>query len=92
MAYEGGCHLSDSVHEQGPEDPEAPLEPAELTPWDSEVEVSCPYCGERVTIGVDPSGGAVQTYIEDCQVCCRPWQVHVSYDDHGAAHVWLEAA
>jgi hypothetical protein len=84
--------LSDSVHEQGPEDPEAPLEPAELTDWDSEVEVSCPYCGEHVTIGVDPSGGAVQTYIEDCQVCCRPWQVHVSYDDHGAAHVWLEAA
>jgi transposase-like protein len=84
--------LSDSVHEQGPEDPEAPLEPAELTAWDSEVEVSCPYCGEHVTIGVDPSGGAVQTYIEDCQVCCRPWQVHVSYDDHGAAHVWLEAA
>jgi hypothetical protein len=30
--------------------------------------------------------------VEDCQVCCRPWQVHVSYDDHGAAHVWVEAA
>jgi hypothetical protein len=25
-------------------------------------------------------------------VCCRPWQVHLSYDDHGAAHVWVEAA
>jgi hypothetical protein len=30
--------------------------------------------------------------VEDCQVCCRPWQVHLSYDDHGAAHVWAEAA
>ena len=84
--------MSDSIHEPGPEDPEAPLEPAELNAWNSEVEVSCPYCGEHVTINVDPSGGAVQTYIEDCQVCCRPWQVHVSYDDHGAAHVSVEAA
>jgi hypothetical protein len=25
-------------------------------------------------------------------VCCRPWQVHLSYDDHGGAHAWVEAA
>ncbi|VCU66728.1 hypothetical protein [Pseudomonas synxantha] len=31
----------------------------------------CPYCGEVVETTVDLSGGD-QTYIEDCQVCCRP--------------------
>ncbi|CRL96599.1 MULTISPECIES: CPXCG motif-containing cysteine-rich protein [Pseudomonas] len=31
----------------------------------------CPYCGEEVETTVDLSGGD-QTYIEDCQVCCRP--------------------
>lgn len=31
----------------------------------------CPYCGETVDTAVDLSGGD-QTYIEDCQVCCRP--------------------
>ncbi|CRM54340.1 CPXCG motif-containing cysteine-rich protein [Pseudomonas fluorescens] len=31
----------------------------------------CPYCGETVETTVDLSGGD-QTYIEDCQVCCRP--------------------
>ncbi|MCW8275702.1 CPXCG motif-containing cysteine-rich protein [Pseudomonas sp. PCH199] len=31
----------------------------------------CPYCGEQVETTVDLSGGD-QTYIEDCQVCCRP--------------------
>ena len=41
---------------------------------------------------VDPAGGAVQTYVEDCRVSCRPWQVHLNYDDHGVAHVWVEAA
>jgi hypothetical protein len=60
--------------------------------WDIEAEVSCPYCGETVTIGLDPGGGAVQIYVEDCQVCCSPWQVHVHYDDEGTARVWVEAA
>ena len=31
----------------------------------------CPYCGEEVDTTVDLSAGD-QTYIEDCQVCCRP--------------------
>ncbi len=31
----------------------------------------CPYCGEGVETTLDLSGGD-QTYIEDCQVCCRP--------------------
>ncbi|MBG8560564.1 MULTISPECIES: CPXCG motif-containing cysteine-rich protein [Pseudomonas] len=31
----------------------------------------CPYCGEQVETTVDLSGGD-QSYIEDCQVCCRP--------------------
>jgi len=40
--------------------------------------VSCPYCGARVEVTVDPSGGARQEYVEDCEVCCRPWRVRVT--------------
>lgn len=39
--------------------------------------VNCPYCGEANEIDIDPSAGRVQSYVEDCQVCCRPWQVKV---------------
>lgn len=84
--------MRDSSDRWESEDSDPPLDPADLDTWDTEAEVGCPYCGEMVTLGIDPAGGAVQTYVEDCQVCCRPWQVHVSYDDHGAAHVWVEAA
>ena len=84
--------MSDSLHGLDPEDPDAPLGSADADAWDTAVEVSCPCCGEVVTLGVDPAGGAVQAYVEDCQVCCRPWQVRLSYDEHGAAHVWVEAA
>lgn len=34
--------------------------------------VSCPYCGESSELVVDPGGGAIQEYVEDCEVCCRP--------------------
>jgi hypothetical protein len=44
-----------------------------------EEEICCPYCGEMITILVDPSVPE-QTYIEDCQVCCRPIVV-TSYID-----------
>jgi hypothetical protein len=58
---------------------------------DTEAEVRCPYCGEIVEIGLDPGGGTVQEYVEDCQVCCRPWRVLVSYQPDGSASVSLEA-
>ena len=42
--------------------------------------VNCPYCGEPVELDVDAGGGSRQSYVQDCPVCCRPWQVQVSQD------------
>lgn len=71
-------------------------QPEELEDEDSdlatEAEVSCPYCGETVTLSLDPAGGMAQEYIEDCQVCCRPWRVHLSYDEEGTVEVTVEPA
>ncbi len=39
--------------------------------------ISCPYCGESITILIDPEDTG-QEYIEDCQVCCRPINFSVS--------------
>ncbi|MEO6067576.1 MAG: CPXCG motif-containing cysteine-rich protein [Gemmatimonadales bacterium] len=58
---------------------------------DTEAEVKCPYCGETVEIALDPGGGPEQEYVEDCHVCCRPWQVRVTYNDSGTAEVEVEA-
>ena len=57
---------------------------------DTAAEVHCPYCGEVNEIGLDPGSGASQDYVEDCQVCCRPWRVLVTYGPGGAADVLLE--
>lgn len=40
----------------------------------------CPYCGESVELVIDEAGGSPQSYVEDCPVCCRPWQVEVTLD------------
>jgi transcription elongation factor Elf1 len=37
---------------------------------------TCPHCWEQISMLVDPSARE-QTYIEDCEVCCRPIRVHV---------------
>ncbi|MEE8117691.1 MAG: CPXCG motif-containing cysteine-rich protein [Gemmatimonadales bacterium] len=60
--------------------------------FETDAEVTCPHCGERVSIGLDPGSGGTQTYVEDCPVCCRPWQVRVRFDAHGGAEVWVEPA
>ena len=56
---------------------------------DTESMVTCPHCGEVNEIALDPGGGTVQEYVEDCQVCCRPWLVRVRYGADGSADVSL---
>ena len=60
--------------------------------FDGGAEVMCPYCAETVEVVLDPASGTEQSYVEDCEVCCRPWQVTVRYDETGAAEVQLEQA
>ncbi|MDJ0710940.1 MAG: CPXCG motif-containing cysteine-rich protein [Woeseiaceae bacterium] len=47
-----------------------------------EKRISCPYCGEGITIIVDDSVPE-QSYVEDCEVCCRPIEVHMTVDNDG---------
>jgi transposase-like protein len=42
--------------------------------------LNCPYCGEDVELDVDENGGSRQSFVQDCPVCCRPWQVEVRLD------------
>jgi transposase-like protein len=45
----------------------------------TEQRIHCPYCGEAMVILLDTSAGD-QSYVEDCQVCCRPMQVSFGCD------------
>lgn len=47
------------------------------------VAVRCPYCGERLETRVDVTADE-PSYMEDCEVCCRPIEFHIERDAHGA--------
>jgi Cysteine-rich CPXCG len=40
----------------------------------------CAGCGEWNETTVDGSAGRTQSYVEDCQVCCKPNVLRISYD------------
>jgi hypothetical protein len=46
-----------------------------------ETEIQCPNCFEWITLFVDPAGGAVQSTISDCDVCCRPIELQIRVDE-----------
>lgn len=56
-----------------------------------DISYVCSACGEEIVVPVDLSAGAVQEYVEDCPVCCRPNLIHVEIDEDGGATVWARA-
>lgn len=47
------------------------------------IAITCPYCGEDADLDVDETGSSRQSYVQDCPVCCQPWQVEVTRDRDG---------
>ena len=48
----------------------------------SEQALSCPCCGESISVLVDDSLPD-QRYVEDCEVCCRPIVLSISVGNNG---------
>ncbi|MBL7542387.1 MAG: CPXCG motif-containing cysteine-rich protein [Bdellovibrionaceae bacterium] len=47
-----------------------------------EKKFKCPYCLEKISMILDLSENGTQTYIEDCEVCCRPILVTFSVEGY----------
>lgn len=37
--------------------------------------INCPYCGEDVELHLEED--IIGTLVQDCEVCCNPWQIVV---------------
>jgi hypothetical protein len=44
----------------------------------------CAGCGEWNETEVDEAAGSRQSYVEDCQICCRPNVLRVNWDPDAA--------
>ena len=38
--------------------------------------LTCPYCGETMEVYLEPE--LEGSLVQDCEVCCNPWQLYVS--------------
>ena len=55
-----------------------------------ETNYVCQNCGEVIVVPVDISAGTVQTYVEDCPVCCHPHIIHLEIGVDGGIEAWGE--
>lgn len=46
----------------------------------------CAYCFETNSHYVDPAGGALQRYVEDCQVCCQPNVLYAHWNERDESY------
>jgi hypothetical protein len=58
---------------------------------ETSAEVTCPYCGEQITLLLDLSV-ETQSYIEDCSVCCQPMAISYRAEEGELAQLDVEAA
>ena len=77
--------------EDNGEDEEFPDDtPSDETHLEDELMVACPYCYQTQLLYIDP--GTRGRFVQDCDVCCRPWDVHVSRDETGAVYADVSRA
>ena len=56
-------------------------------PLETDAPYACPSCFETNYVGIDPTGGKSQRFVEDCPVCCRPLEFLVTIDADGDGFV-----
>ncbi|HVK60203.1 MAG TPA: CPXCG motif-containing cysteine-rich protein [Bdellovibrionales bacterium] len=57
-----------------------------------EQKFRCPYCHERISMLLDLSEDGDQTYIEDCEVCCKPIQLMYEVQNRELVFFEVESA
>ncbi len=55
-----------------------------------EIEFDCPYCGEINYTEVFLSEGKSQSFVYDCEVCCRPIELNINVDRDGNVNLGIK--
>jgi hypothetical protein len=58
---------------------------------ENDCEFLCPHCGEPVSIRVDKTAGEEQSFIYDCEVCCRPIKIQFEVEEGEIINFTAEA-
>ena len=50
---------------------------------EDDYEIGCPYCGTAFSVRIDNTAGSHQSFIIDCENCCRPIEVEAVTESDG---------
>ena len=53
--------------------------------------VQCPFCGQSSELEIDQTAGD-QSFVTDCEVCCRPMEVRVVCEGGAVSEVSVTGA
>lgn len=57
---------------------------------EEEYYFKCPYCSDEISMLIDLSVSG-QTYIEDCEICCRPIEISYQIEDNQISEFQAQA-
>ncbi|MGH7562997.1 MAG: CPXCG motif-containing cysteine-rich protein [Gemmatimonadota bacterium] len=85
--YPGPRDVLDEVQDRDLGAP-APTVPGRTT---NSSTLSCPYCGEKNELFLEPDQGrGAQEFIEECETCGRTYALTVDYDADGEPSIHAE--
>ena len=54
-----------------------------MSQLEDDYEYNCPYCATALSLRIDHTGGSRQTFIIDCENCCRPIEIELDVEPDG---------
>ena len=54
-----------------------------MSALEEDYEYSCPYCMTVQTVRLDQTGGSRQSFVTDCENCCRPILIEIEIERDG---------
>ena len=54
-----------------------------MSQLEDDLEYNCPYCGVSLSLRVDNTAGSTQSFIIDCENCCRPIEIEMHVEPDG---------
>lgn len=62
-----------------------------MAPVEDEYAFQCPCCFADISITVDYTAGRRQSFVYDCEVCCRPIVIRLDVSSQGVTSFHAEA-
>ena len=54
-----------------------------MSQLEEDLEYNCPYCAAALSLRLDNTAGSRQSFIVDCENCCRPIEIELDVEPDG---------